>query len=452
MWHKLLLVVCLTAACYCQTGTSYPFVNPPPDRVTGGTARVIGDSGNETYHYWIVAKYPGGDAAPYGPLTVTTARPFAQMGIFRYITLSWTAQPLATGYDVLRTTTSTTPTGACACVISANQATTILDDVGLSASAYTVSPAAGIYGQIYIDSINAATPVLKQNLNGTISDIGSGGGGASSLSGLTDLQASRTSASVLTVAAGNARVGSSTSVFGAATGTLSGTSASGTVYAYVSSAGVLTLGHNAAWTLTCSGCTTATGISAFPAGAIPLATWTVTSTAWDVSGGTDFRAINSVDRPMTSTTLTVATTATGTTVNYSPIVPVELVVFDFATATSTGDGKYYLVIPSTLNGMNLVSVTGSVITVGTTNTTTVQLARCAVVATGSQCSGTVVDMLSTLLTIDSNENKSSTAAAAAVINTANDDVATDQVIRVDVDAISTTPATGLVVILGFQLP
>jgi hypothetical protein len=82
----------------------------------------------------------------------------------------------------------------------------------------------------------------------------------------------------------------------------------------------------------------------------------------------------------------------------------------------------------------------------------VDLARCAVVATGNQCSGTVVDMLSTNLTIDSNENKSSTAAAAAVIDTANDDVSTGQVIRVDVDAIHTTPAKGLLITLVFQLP
>ena len=129
-----------------------------------------------------------------------------------------------------------------------------------------------------------------------------------------------------------------------------------------------------------------------------------------------------------------------------------MVVFDLVIASATGDGKYYLVVPSTLNGMTLGSVSASVITVGTTNTTDVQLARCAVVATGSQCSGTVVDMLSTKLTIDSNENKSSTAATPPVINAANDDVATDQVIRVDVDAVSTTPATGLIVILGFQLP
>ena len=279
----------------------------------------------------------------------------------------------------------------------------------------------------------------------------SGGGGASAVTDLTDLKPTRTNATVLGIAAGNAGLGSSASVYGAATATLSGASASSTAYIYVL-AGTLTVGHNGAATVTCSGCTTVTGITAFPATALPIGTATYTTSNWDVSGITDLRALISVERELTSTSLTVTTTATGTTIDYNPIVPMEMVVFGPAVATATGDGKYYFVVPSTLNGMNLVSVSASVVAVGTTNTTDIQLAKCSVVATGSQCSGTVVDMLSTKLTIDSNESKSSTAAAPAVIDAANDAVATDQVIRVDVDAVSTTPANGLIVTLGFQLP
>lgn len=130
----------------------------------------------------------------------------------------------------------------------------------------------------------------------------------------------------------------------------------------------------------------------------------------------------------------------------------QLVVFDFTSDTTTGDGKYFFVVPAELNGMNLVGVSAQVVTAGATNTLNVDLARCAAVATGSMCSGTVADMLSTNLTIDSSENKSATAAAAAVIDTSNDDVATDQVIRVDVDAIHTTAAKGLIITLSFRLP
>ncbi len=62
------------------------------------------------------------------------------------------------------------------------------------------------------------------------------------------------------------------------------------------------------------------------------------------------------------------------------------------------------------------------------------------------------DMLTTKLTIDSGETDTSTAATAAVIDTANDDVATGDQIRIDVDAVSTTAAKGLIVELTFQLP
>ena len=131
---------------------------------------------------------------------------------------------------------------------------------------------------------------------------------------------------------------------------------------------------------------------------------------------------------------------------------VQLEVLGDTTAATVADGHLYFVIPLKLNGMNLVGVSAQVRAAGTTNTLNIDLARCATVATGNMCSGTVVDMLSTNLTIDSTENKSSTAATAAVIDTANDDVATDQVIRIDIDAIQTTPSQGLKVLLVFRLP
>lgn len=130
---------------------------------------------------------------------------------------------------------------------------------------------------------------------------------------------------------------------------------------------------------------------------------------------------------------------------------VEIVVIDFTTAVTTGDGKYYFPIPSTLNGHNLVSVSGHVITVSSSGAVNVDLARCAVVATGNTCSGTVVDMLPVNLTIDANESKSSSAATAVDIDETNDDVATDQVVRVDVDGAG-TGTQGLILLLGFQLP
>lgn len=122
---------------------------------------------------------------------------------------------------------------------------------------------------------------------------------------------------------------------------------------------------------------------------------------------------------------------------------VSILVFDDSQNVATGDGAgdIFFRVPATLNGYNLVAVAASVETAGATGTTDIQLRK-----------NTSTDMLSTKITIDSAEVDSLTAATAAVINTGADDVSTGDKIRVDVDAVSTTPPKGLLVELTFQLP
>lgn len=118
------------------------------------------------------------------------------------------------------------------------------------------------------------------------------------------------------------------------------------------------------------------------------------------------------------------------------------VCYDFTTSVAVGDGKGYLHIPPGFNGMNLVYVHARVITAGTTNTLDIQIANVT----------DTVDMLSTKLTIDTTETGSDTAATPAVIDATKDDVATNDLLRIDIDAIHTTAAKGLIVTMGFQLP
>lgn len=121
---------------------------------------------------------------------------------------------------------------------------------------------------------------------------------------------------------------------------------------------------------------------------------------------------------------------------------VQITCFDYTTNVATGNGAGYILTPAAVNGMDLVAVHAEVITAGTTGTTNIQIAN----VTDS------VDMLSTVLTIDSGETGSDTAATPAVINTSSDDVATYDLLRIDVDAVSTTPPQGLIVTLEFRLP
>jgi len=107
------------------------------------------------------------------------------------------------------------------------------------------------------------------------------------------------------------------------------------------------------------------------------------------------------------------------------------------TAAEVSDGEAYFVVPMSMNNYNLTSVAATVVTAGTTGTMDIQI------------NNTGTDMLSTKITIDSGETDTSTAATPAVIDTLNDDVAGD-LIRIDVDAVHTTPAAGLIVSLVFE--
>ncbi len=107
-----------------------------------------------------------------------------------------------------------------------------------------------------------------------------------------------------------------------------------------------------------------------------------------------------------------------------------------------GDGQFYWRVPSTINGWNLIAAAAKVTTAsGGGTAVTVQIANVT----------DAVDMLSTKITIDNSETDSSTAATPAVINTATDDVATADLLRVDIDAAG-SGAKGLIVELQFRLP
>ncbi len=118
--------------------------------------------------------------------------------------------------------------------------------------------------------------------------------------------------------------------------------------------------------------------------------------------------------------------------------PLQATVVGYTTNVSTGDGKFYFVVPLAYNKMVLTRVHCRVISSGTTGTTDIQVAN---VTDG-------VDMLSTKVTI----NSGATEADDGVINTSNDDVATNDLLRIDVDAVSTTPPKGLIVTLEFDYP
>ncbi len=123
---------------------------------------------------------------------------------------------------------------------------------------------------------------------------------------------------------------------------------------------------------------------------------------------------------------------------------VEIEVFPPSTAQTTGDGKGFMWIPPELNGMNLTDVEACLSVVGTGSTTLTQLRR--------KRAGSDVDMLTTRVSIDAAEYDSTTAAASAVIATANMGVLTGDQVYIDHDQNHTTAGSGLVVYAKFALP
>lgn len=150
-------------------------------------------------------------------------------------------------------------------------------------------------------------------------------------------------------------------------------------------------------------------------------------------------AINELDTE--KTTAAAALTAAQTEIADQKRV-MEIIVSDpNGDAITTGDGKAHIFIPTLLNGHNLVAAHAGVTTVSSSGTPTIQIANVTQAA----------DMLSTRITIDANEKTSYSAAAAPVIDAANDDVATGDELRVDVD-VAGTGTKGLVVMLTFEAP
>lgn len=123
-----------------------------------------------------------------------------------------------------------------------------------------------------------------------------------------------------------------------------------------------------------------------------------------------------------------------------------------ATALTTGDGKCYFPIHPDLNTWVVVGVSAHVgAAVSSSGAVNVDIDVCGAVATGIRCSGTNRDLLSTNITIDANEDGTETAAAAAVINTSNDDLATGEWLRFNIDAAG-TGTQGLYVTAVIQKP
>jgi hypothetical protein len=125
----------------------------------------------------------------------------------------------------------------------------------------------------------------------------------------------------------------------------------------------------------------------------------------------------------------------------------QVTVQDYETDVATNDVGY-LHIPAEIDGYSLKELHAEVISTGTTGTTDISVDK----STERSGSKTWSNMLTTDLTIDSGEYGSDTATAAVIKSDGTEQVAENNLVRVQVDSTSTTAPKGLIVTLGFQLP
>lgn len=105
--------------------------------------------------------------------------------------------------------------------------------------------------------------------------------------------------------------------------------------------------------------------------------------------------------------------------------------FGSGSAVTTGNGTIGIAVPATLNGTNISAAVATVHDKGVTGTTDIQIRR--------RRAGADVDVLSTVITIGDDF-----FAADGVIDASNDDLATGDVLYVDIDAVhSGTAPNGL---------
>lgn len=146
MKRSLIFAICwLPIAVFAQTtqtGSDYIgkrvqlTLSNAPQPVPNASVFVSGNPGPATYYYWIVTQNGLGASSPAGPFQVINAPNTLSVSNFNQI--SWATVAGAT-YDVLRTTNTGPPSGACNCAVATAVAGNSVSDQSNTLGAYTVN-------------------------------------------------------------------------------------------------------------------------------------------------------------------------------------------------------------------------------------------------------------------------------------------------------------------------
>ena len=131
---------------------------PTPSGVTQANANVVGNQGITTYNYWIIAKYPRGNASHSQRVEITNA-PNTLTGS-NYVRVNWQPVTGAIGYDVIKSVSSTFPASGNILLVG-NTTSLTVNDTGQTLTSYTVTVIPPASETWYIDNQNCASPIAQ---------------------------------------------------------------------------------------------------------------------------------------------------------------------------------------------------------------------------------------------------------------------------------------------------
>src|SRR5271167_3225252 len=157
---------------------SFPVYTLNPTPINNANVYVVGNSGSCGYYYWLVARYTLGPLSPTGPFQAVNASCTLSGSNYNQITFTY---PLGiSSVDLLRTSTTTPPTGACNCAVATAVTSGDILDQSNSLSSYTLS--APINPNTYVlnlqnevQSAGVTHLILRQGPNNAfVADLSSG--------------------------------------------------------------------------------------------------------------------------------------------------------------------------------------------------------------------------------------------------------------------------------------
>lgn len=113
---------------------------------------------------------------------------------------------------------------------------------------------------------------------------------------------------------------------------------------------------------------------------------------------------------------------------------IQVAAFDPGSDVSVGDGRAYFSVPSSFDGVSVSRVYCTVITAGATGSTEVNVYN----------ETTAADILSTPATITDTDK-----TGTGVVDTGEALVSTDDLLRIDIDTVTTTAPKGLIISIEF---